>query len=117
MQNNILFGLVGRYEGQLIDMLLPIVDEDDFLNHDEPSGHCFHIYSMQSTQIFLFSRMDDGKIRTAQIDIRPSCKEDCDISIYVVRMKDGSYRLRSYIDSTCNGLFPMPQDLIPQFHI
>ena len=112
MQSDLKIGLVGSYGGHPLDILLPIISENEFSSRIETSGHCFYIYNLDYTKLYLFSKSPDGTKRTAQIDIRSSCKAGHSISIYVVRMNDGQYFLRSYIDAACNGLYPMPKQLL-----
>ena len=111
MNSKIDIGLIGSYGGHPLDIILPIICEDDFNKKTENSGHCFHIYSINYTKLSLFSINPDGIRRTAQLDIRKSCKENGDISISIVKMNDDTLYLRAYMDSIHNGLYPIPLQL------
>lgn len=114
MQPDLQIGLIGSYGGNPLDILLPIISEDDFKRRTETCGHCFHIYNLDYTKLLIFCKCPDGQRRTAQIDIRSSCKVNSDISIYIVKTNNGKYYLRSYIDSNYNGLFLIPNSLTIQ---
>ena len=111
MQTGLQFGLIGSYGGRPLDIILPIINESEFNQKKETSGHCFHIYSLAYTKLLLFSKSHDGIRRTAQLDIRSACKANSDISIFIVRMNDGELYLRAYCDSNINDLYPLPSQL------
>lgn len=114
MQSELQIGIIGSYYGRPLDILLPTLNEDDLSNRQNNIGHCFHIYDLANTELCLFRKNTDGTRRIAKLNIRSSCKPDCDISIYLVQMNDGKLYLRTYIDSHCNGLFPLPAKLYQQ---
>ena len=111
MKQNLQIGLIGSYGNKPLDIALPIINEEDFRVRPEIPGHCFRIYDLNYTKIFLFSKTSDGTRRTAFIDIRSSCKANSNVSLYVVKMNNGNYYLRSYIDADHNGIYPMPRIL------
>ena len=111
MQTDLQIGLITSYGGKPLDIILPIIGENEFRQKTETSGHCFHIFSLAYTKILLFSKNRDGEKRTALIDIRTSCKVNCDISIFIVKMNNGELYLRAYSDANVNGLYRLPYQL------
>lgn len=100
------FGLTGVYGCHPIDVSLPIVNEDP---PSRPAyGKCFHIGDAATAILSLFSRDANGVRRSATVDIRSACRENSDIAIYIVRDRQGRLFLRTYIDDSFNGLFPLP---------
>lgn len=111
MQSELQIGIIGSYYGRPLDILLPMFNENDLSDRHNNTGHCFHIYNLANTELCLFRKNTDGTRRTAKLNIRSSCKSNCDMSIYIVKMNDGKLCLRTYIDEHCNGLFPLPAKL------
>lgn len=111
MNKDLQIGMIGIYGGHPLDILLPAICENELKTKVGNSGHCFHIYSMTNTEIYLFCKSNNGIRQTAKVDIRSSCKSNSDISLYIVKMNNGSLCLRTYIDSSINGLFPIPTHL------
>ena len=107
MTTKLQFGLIGIYNGQPIDFLLPIFENNE---HKKTVGHCFHIYSLAHTKLLLFSKMPDGRRRTAFLDIGASCKPNSDISLSIVRQNE-EFFLRSYTDADHQGLYHLPYQL------
>lgn len=101
-------GLLTLWNGYPMEITLPIIREQDFHNRKDTVGHCFHIYNSSDTVLFLYCKHPDGFIQTVQIDIHGSCKRQSDISIYVVKMNDGHFFLRTYIDHDHCALYPLP---------
>lgn len=104
-------GIVGNYYGRPFDILLPIINENELSEKHNNSGHCFHIYSIDNTELLIFSYSHINTKRTAKIDIRSVCLPNSDISLMIVKTSTGTLLLRAYIDETHNALFPLPDDL------
>lgn len=100
-------GIIGIYNGQPMDFLLPIFENNE---HKKTVGHCFHIYNLAHTKLLLFSKMSDGQRRTAFLDIGTSCKMDRDISLSIVKQNE-EFFLRAYTDADHQGLYRLPYQL------
>lgn len=104
------FGLTGAYGRHPIDVALPIVNEASAAPRPA-CGKCFHVGSVATAILSLFSKDANGVRRSATVDIRSACKENSDIAIYIVRDGQGGLFLRTYIDESFNGRFPLPLSL------
>lgn len=111
MLEDLKIGIIGNYYGRPLDIILPIINENELSEKHNNSGHCFHIYSMANTELLLFSISQHGQRNIAKLNIYSVCKPDSDISLMIVKSVDGQYLLRAYIDETNNKLFPLPQSL------
>lgn len=100
-------GIIGSHCGKPIDILLPIINEEDFKQRTEISENCFYIYSMEYTKVLLFY-IDAENRKLARIDIRPACKEHTHISLYVIKKDTNQFFLRAYTDEQFNGIYPLP---------
>lgn len=105
-------GLIGSYCGRPLDILLPVINENELTEKHKSVGHCFHLNNLEFTELCLFSKNSNGTRRTALLDIGSSCKPDSDISIYLVSKPNGDILLHTYIDDEYNGMYPLPYELL-----
>ena len=111
MNRDVEISLITTYMGQYMEILLPVLDESTIAGK-EPSGHCFRVHNAENAEILL-SCVDSSNVRrTAVIDVSTSCKDDSAIAIYILRKPAGELFLRTYIDNSHNGLYPLPIELL-----
>lgn len=111
MQSNFQIGIIGSYFGHTIDINLPIINENDLSEAFNNCGCCFYINDLSCTELYLFSKNAEGVKRTAKLNIREACKPNSNLSLLIIKMNDGSFCLRTYVDSKYNGLFKLPEIL------
>lgn len=111
MKKYLQFGLVGIYNGSPLDIVLPIITEAELTENKFVKQSCFYIKDLTNSELNLFCDFSDGTRSTGKLDIRPSCKPNSNISIYIVKMDRDEYYLYTYIDAHFSGLYPIPKTL------